>query len=185
MIKVTINIEADSIEEAKSAMAQLGGGSAESPETMIRQLMADGGVTVQADKPAATRKRATAPAIVAADPLAGATPSGVDPANPQPDPLGAAPVVAADPLGATPAATGSVPPQDPLGATPAAAPVAKPTGEITLQMIREKIGNMTEKKQAAKDAIATFLKVDGTPCEKPSDIQEADFAKVYEKLDWL
>lgn len=190
-MKIVITIEADSAEEAKQAMTQLGG--AAQGATVVN--MSPEPQPPAPEKPKATRARAEKPAASEmysqSNPPANTNPLDAAPA-PTGNPLETAAPTAGDPLAGQPTTVSSDPlggtsapaTVNPLGAAPAQAATA-PTGEITLAMIREKIGQMTEKKQAAKDAIATFLKADGTPCEKPSDIQESDYAAVYEKLDWL
>ena len=184
MIKINISvlIEADSIEEAKKDFAQL-------RETPFESLAVATPVTGETSSPAPVEKpktRATRAATVETK----KEEAVVVPMNTA-DPLGAAPT-AGDPLAGLPTTTSadplgtSAPVADPLASAPAEtkAPVATPA-TISLQTIREKIGTLTDKKQQCKDLIATYKKADGTPCEKPSDLQESDYAAVYEDLDYI
>lgn len=201
-MKINIHIEADSVEEAKNALAQLGGGTA-TLTTSSAPAVGETSSPAQIEKPktrgskAATAESAKPEATVvplnapAADPLASSPATGTA------DPLGVTP--AADPL-ATPSAQVSA---DPLGApAPVSDPLATPAAvtpqttaapattatpdKIDISAIRAKIGALGgEKKQQCKDLIATFKKADGTPCEKPSDLQEADYQAVYDDLDYV
>ena len=188
MIKINIHIEADSVEEAREAFAQLGSGSAVITTATPSTVEAPAPVT---EKPKTRSRAATAEkpaeAVVVpmntSDPLASTAAPVADPlAAPAPvaDPLASASTPSADPLAAT-----SAPVADPLASAAPAQTAAPATTSITLQTIREKIGTLTDKKQQAKELIGTFKKADGTPCEKPSDIQEKDYEAVYNDLDYI
>ena len=185
MIKINISIEADSVEAAKEAFTQLGSGATVSaaPSGTVEATPA-----APVEKPK-TRARATTPVqeavvIPIGDPLAAAPAADPLAVSAQvADPLaGATTTPSADPLAA------STPVADPLAAAPAATSTPTPpaaTGTIPLQTIRDKIGTLGDKKQKCKDLIATYKKADGSPCERPSDIQEKDYAAVYEVLDYV
>lgn len=172
-MKISITIEADSVDEAKKACGQL-----MINEHVYTLAPAETPAAPKEEKPAAkTTKKA------AAEPVA--PPTAVAPTG---DPLSSTPAPVSDPLSSTPA----TPAADPLAATPAT-PAADPLGasapaqsaSVTLATIREKIGTLTEKKQKVKDLVATYKKADGTPCEKPSDLQEKDYQDVLNDLDYV
>lgn len=194
MIKINISIESDSVEEAKQALWNLGSGTTVNllpvgGEELKTPTPTPAPTPAPAEKPKATRTKAAA--AEPAKPEATVVPLNADPlaANgPVTDPLANAPVntPTADPLAGNVAAA---PVTDPLAATaptPTAPAATAQSGEVTLQTIREKIGAFGgDKKQQCKDLIATYKKADGSPCEKPSDIQEKDYVTVYDDLDYV
>lgn len=163
-MKIVFNIEAESVEDLKKELeTALAGFGAPSTQTKPAE-----------DEPKPRKSKTTAkeeavPAVVAETPIA-ETP---------------APVVKADPLAATPA------PADPLATAPvvnadplAAAPAVNQS-EVSLATIREKIGSMPEKRQQIKDLIASYKKADGTPCDRPGDVREEDYADLMDALDFI
>lgn len=176
---IKIEITADSTQELQKELRQLlGAGEAPAAPAVTETTQAPAPEPEPA-KPARTRARKEETPVI---PINTADPLGAAPVNA--DPLGSAPAPSADPLGT------SAPVADPLASAPAAPTTAAPSapaqaGPISLQTIREKIGTLTDKKQQCKDLIATYKKADGTPCEKPSDLQESDYAAVYEDLDYI
>lgn len=195
-MKIVINIEADSVEEAKEACQKLGAPitgvytvTGTEAKLHIEELTKQGhfGDTSPEKtlEPAKTRTRATTkvetPAVV---------PVPTPEVTPTPNPLDTPTV---DVL-ATPASTPhplDSPSVNPLD-TPAPAvdilttptPVAKDT-TITLQTVRDKIGTMTDKRAAVMDLVRTYKKADGQPAEKPGELQEKDYADVLVALNLL
>lgn len=163
-MKIVFNIEAESVEDLKKELETALAGFGATP-TQTKPVE---------DEPKPRRSRTTAkeeavPSVVAETPIA-ETP---------------APVVKADPLAGTPA------PVDPLATAPvvnadplAAAPAVKQS-EVSLATIREKIGSMPEKRQQIKDLIASYKKTDGTPCDRPGDVREEDYADLMDALDFI
>lgn len=176
-MKISITIEADSVDEAKKACGQL-----MINEHVYTLAPAETPAAPKEEKPAAktTKKAPAEPVAPPVTPPVVTVPTG--------DPLSSTPAPVSDPLSSTPA----TPAADPLAATPAT-PAADPLGasapaqsaSVTLATIREKIGTLTEKKQKVKDLVATYKKADGTPCEKPSDLQEKDYQDVLNDLDYV
>lgn len=174
---IKIEIVADSAEEARKEMSVLIGTTIQSSagrQTLGEtQPVQEESKASEPEKPKATRQRATTPAPVEtpvpvqSDPLSNSAPAPV-----QSDPLGASAPVA-DPL------ANSAPAADPLST-----PAKQDTG-ITLQTVRDKIGTLGDKKQQVKDLVATYKQANGQPCEKPSDLQEKDFATILADLDYI
>jgi hypothetical protein len=188
-MKINVSIEANSVEEAQAAFAALAGNSNLVPlsgETNLGSLKAltEEGLLVygaaeaqplttkEPEKPKNSRSKpkeavqadplASAPAVQA-EPVASVDPLGAAPTT---DPLGVAPVVQSDPLAAS---------------TPATA-----TGDITFEQVRAKIGEVaTHSRPKVMALVATYKKADGTPCERPSDLQEKDYAVIYADLDYV
>lgn len=178
MIKITINIEAESADEIKEAFAKLAG---EKPDVALKHFIEHGTVdapVAELKEPVKTRQRATTKVepVVAPEP----TPEVTSTADPLAD---QSPTVTSDPL-STPVQTADPLASDPLGSTPASAPVAK-DATITLQTVRDKIGTMTDKRAAVMDLVRTYKKADGQPAEKPGDLQEKDYADVLTALNLL
>jgi hypothetical protein len=182
-MKINVSIEANSVEEAQAAFAALAGNAVSTEaikEAVVVQLEPAKEPEKEVEKPKASRSKPKE--AVQADPL-GATPA-----------VQAEPVASADPLAGTtsPAAhTGNAVVVDPLGATPAVqadplATTAPATGDITFEQVRAKIGEVaTHSRPKVMALVATYKKADGTPCERPSDLQENDYAVIYTDLDYV
>lgn len=183
---IKIEITAETAELARKEMLDLIGGdptialaneiNKEAAETAAQ-------ITTQPEvKPKTRAPKEKAP--VKEEPTAGDIAMLVERTTPITDPL-ATPASAADPL-----SNGASVVPDPLATTPVTrvvtAPLTSSTDKaITLQTIREKIGTLTNNKQAVKDLVATYKKADGTACEKPSDIQEKDYEVLYDELNTI
>lgn len=165
-MKINVSIEANSVEEAQAAFAALAGNAP--VEAVVRTIEVSPEPVKEQEKPKASRNKPKE--TVQADPLASA------PAV-QADPLAATTPVNGDPLAASTPAVQT----DPLAAsTPAA------TGDITFEQVRAKIGEVaTHSRPKVMALVATFKKADGTPCERPSDLQEKDYAVIYADLDYV
>lgn len=155
-MKIVFNIEAESVEDLKKELETALAGFGSTPSQ----------TKPVEDEPKPRRSKTTVkeeapiaetPAPVVADPLAAATPVTADP-------LATATVVNADPLAVAPAVKQS---------------------EVSLATIREKIGSMPEKRQQIKDLIASYKKADGTPCDRPGDVREEDYADLMDALDFI
>lgn len=176
-MKINVSIEANSVEEAQAAFAALSGGGqiiAATTESFAVSPEPAKEPEKEVEKPRASRNRpketvladplASAPAV-RAEPVASVDPLALTAAPTSVDPLGATPVVVSDPLAAS---------------TPAA------TGDITFEQVRAKIGEVaTHSRPKVMALVATFKKADGTPCERPSDLQEKDYAVIYADLDYV
>lgn len=165
-MKIVFNIEAESVEDLKKELetALAGFGSTPTQTKPVEDEPKPRRSKTTAKEEAVPAVVAETPAPVVSDPLAAATPI---------------PAVATDPLTATPAAP--VVNADPL----AAAPPAVKQSEVSLATIREKIGSMPEKRQQIKDLIASYKKADGTPCDRPGDVREEDYADLMDALDFI
>lgn len=179
-MKIIVNIEASSVEEAQAAFHQLAGLPSQNTVLTVSPDLAIPAPVEEKQpekKTRATKKEA--------DPLASAP--AADPISPASDPLAPttgdplstpAPITTGDPLSAP--ATSA----DPLASNPVTEmPVS--IGEISLSDVRAKISTLGEKKQQVKDLVATYKKADGTACEKPSDLQEKDYADILNDLDFI
>lgn len=182
-MKINVSIEANSVEEAQAAFAALAGNSnlAQLQAPYIKEFCTEGVtetievqpiVSKEPEKPRTSRSKPKE--TVQADPLASAPAVQAEPVV---DPLGAAPAVQADPLAtSTPAVQA-----DPLAATTPGA-----TGDITFEQVRAKIGQVaTSRRPEVMALVATYKKADGTPCERPSDLQEKDYAVIFADLDYV
>jgi len=182
-MKINVSIEANSVEEAQAAFAALAGNAVSTEaikEAVVVQLEPAKEPEKEVEKPRTSRSKpkeavqadplASAPAVQA-DPLGASTPEV------QADPLAAAPTSAGDPMAGLPVTTSA----DPLAATTPAA-----TGDITFEQVRAKIGEVaTHSRPKVMALVATYKKADGTPCERPSDLQEKDYAVIYADLDYV
>lgn len=180
-MKINVSIEANSVEEAQAAFAALSGGGqiiaattesfAVSPEPIKEPEK-------EVEKPKTSRRKPKE--VVQVDPLASAPAVQVDPLGAAPvngDPLAAALTSAGDPMAGLPVTTSA----DPLAATTAPA-----TGDITFEQVRAKIGEVaTHSRPKVMALVATYKKADGTPCERPSDLQQKDYADIYADLDYV
>jgi len=176
-MKINVSIEANSVEEAQAAFAALAGNVVSTEgikEAVVVQLEPVKEQEKEPEKPKTSRSKPKE--AVQTDPLASAPAVQAEPVA-SVDPLGTAPAPTADPLAAaTPA------PSDPLAAatTPAA------TGELTFEQVRAKIGQVaTNRRPEVMALVASYKKADGTPCERPSDLQEKDYAIIYADLDFV
>lgn len=173
-MKINVSIEANSVEEAQAAFAALAGNAP--VEAVVRTIEVSPEPVKEQEK--AKTSRSKPKEAVRADPLAAAPAVQVEPVA-SVDPLGASPAASTDPLAAT--APVAAVQADPLAAdTPAA------TGDITFEQVRAKIGEVaTHSRPKVMALVATYKKADGTPCERPSDLQQKDYADIYADLDYV
>jgi hypothetical protein len=173
-MKINVSIEANSVEEAQAAFAALAGNAVSTDavkEAVVVQLEPVKEQEKEPEKPKASRSKPKEAV--------------------QADPLAAAPAVQAEPV-VDPLALTSAPSSEPLAAsTPAvqADPLAASTpaaGDVTFEQVRAKIGEVaTHSRPKVMALVATYKKADGTPCERPSDLQEKDYAVIYTDLDYV
>lgn len=181
-MKINVSIEANSVEEAQAAFAALAGNAVSTEavnEAVVVQLEPVKEQEKEPEKPRTSRSKPKE--AVQADPLAStpavqADPLGASTPEVQADPLAAAPTSAGDPMAGLPVTTSA----DPLAASVPA------TGDITFEQVRAKIGEVaTHSRPKVMALVATYKKADGTPCERPSDLQEKDYAVIYTDLDYV
>lgn len=182
-MKINVSIEANSVEEAQAAFAALAGNAVSTEaikEAVVVQLEPAKEPEKEVEKPKASRSKPKE--VVQADPLAAAPvvqadPLGASTPEVQADPLAAAPTSAGDPMAGLPVTTSA----DPLATTTPAA-----TGDITFEQVRAKIGQVaTSRRPEVMALVSTYKKADGTPCERPSDLQEKDYAVIFADLDYV
>jgi hypothetical protein len=183
-MKINVSIEANSVEEAQAAFAVLlAGGAPAEPIVTTLQISPEPEPVKEQEKPKASRTKPKE--AVQADPLASAPVAEPVTSTPAVDPLALTPAPTADPLADT---ITTAPTADPLADTITTADPLQSTGstDVTFETLRAKIGKIAETDRVKVVAlIQTFKKADGTPCERPSDLQEKDYATVYTDLDYI